>query len=201
MYNKLFSKSDFIISKFNIVLNLSPICPAIFFPLKTFPGSCLCPVDPWDLCETETPCDALNPPKFHLFITPAKPLPIVFDLTSINFLSFNISNPSSFPSLYSSILSILNSFKIFFGSVFFFVKYPFICFVNFEFFILKKPTLTALYPLLSLEITSRTLPFSTLITVTGTDCPVSINSLVIPILVPINPMLILNLYFYIHTWS
>ena len=34
----------------------------------------------------------------------------------------NISKPSSFPSLYCSIFSILNSFKIFFGSVFFFVK-------------------------------------------------------------------------------
>ena len=40
---------------------------------------------------------------------------------------------------------------------------------NFEFFILKKPTLIALYPLLSFVMTSRTLAFSTLITVTGTD--------------------------------
>ena len=36
---KLFSKSDLIISRFCIVLILSPIWPAIFFPLKTFPGS------------------------------------------------------------------------------------------------------------------------------------------------------------------
>ena len=56
--------------------------------------------------------------------------------------------------------------------------------------VLKKPTLTALYPLLSFDMTSKTLPFSIFITVTGTDWPVSINSLVIPNFVPINPMLI-----------
>ena len=72
--------------------------------------------------------------------------------------------------------------------------------VEHEFLSLRKPSLTALYPLLSFAITSNTLPFSTLITVTGTDWPLSINSLVIPIFVPINPMLIiLNLYFYIYT--
>ena len=48
-YNKSFSKSDLIISKFCIVLTLFPIWPAIFFPLKTLPGSCLCPVEPCDL--------------------------------------------------------------------------------------------------------------------------------------------------------
>ena len=40
-YRSSFSKSVLIISIFCIVLNLSPICPAIFFPLNTLPGSCL----------------------------------------------------------------------------------------------------------------------------------------------------------------
>ena len=68
-----------------------------------------------------------------------------------------------------------------------------------EFFNLKKPTFTALYPLFSLFMMSKTRPFSTLITVTGIDCPLFINSRVIPILVPINPKLILYLYFYIYS--
>ena len=38
-YIKLFSLSVFITSIFCIVLILSPIWPAIFFPLKTLPGS------------------------------------------------------------------------------------------------------------------------------------------------------------------
>ena len=35
------AQSDLIISKFNIVLFFAPMCPAIFLPLKTLPGSCL----------------------------------------------------------------------------------------------------------------------------------------------------------------
>ena len=82
-------------------------------------------------------------------------------------------------------------FNIFLGSVFFFVKYPFTCFVSFEFFILKYPILIAEYPRFSFSIISITLPFSILITVTGTDWPDCINSLVIPNLVPINPIVII----------
>ena len=37
----------------------------------------------------------------------------------------------------------LYSLSVFFASVFFFVKYPFICLVSFEFFNLKKPIFTA----------------------------------------------------------
>ena len=65
---------------------------------------------------------ALNPPKLCLFIAPAKPLPIVFDLVSTNFTSLEISNPNSFPSLKFSTLEILYSLSFFFASVFFFVK-------------------------------------------------------------------------------
>ena len=35
-----------------------------------------------NLWDTETPCEALNPPKLCLFIAPAKPLPIDLDVTS-----------------------------------------------------------------------------------------------------------------------
>ena len=48
-------------------------------------------VDPWALWEIDTPCEALNPEKFHLFIAPANPFPIVWDLTSKNFWSLKIS--------------------------------------------------------------------------------------------------------------
>ena len=66
-----------------------------------------------------------------------------------------------------------------------------------ELFIGKKPIFTAEYPLFSLVYTSSTLPFSTLITVTGTDWPVVKNSLVIPIFVPNNPKLIIYIYIFI----
>ena len=49
--------------------------------------------------DTDTPWLALNPPKFHLFIAPANPFPIVLDLVSTNFVSLNISSPNSLPSL------------------------------------------------------------------------------------------------------
>ena len=42
---------------------------------------------------------ALKPPKFHRFIAPANPFPMVLDLVSTNFVSLNISSPNSFPSL------------------------------------------------------------------------------------------------------
>ena len=190
MYIKLFIGSDLIISRFWMVLNLSPMCPAIFFPLKTFPGSCLCPVDPCDLCETETPCVARKPLKLYLFITPAKPLPIVFDVTSTKFLSFSTSRPISFPSLKSATLSTLYSLRIFFASVAFFAKTPFIAFVNLDVFIFPKPIRTALYPRFSFVKISRTLPFSIFTTVTGTDIPESKNSLVIPSFFPIKPIVI-----------
>ena len=198
---RLFSKSDLIISKFCIVLILLPICPAIFLPLKTLPGSWFWPVDPCALWETETPCDALSPEKLCLFITPANPLPIVFDCISTNFWSLNNSKPISLPSLNSEILSTLNSFKNFFGSVDFFAKKPFICFLIFEVLIFPKPTCIASYPRLSFVITFRILPFSTSITVTGSDKPESRNSLVIPIFFPINPILMvlpIILFLYLH---
>ena len=142
--------SDLIISRFKIVLNLEPIWPAIFLFLNTLPGSWFWPVDPCDLCETETPWEALSPPKLYFFITPANPLPIVLDLTSINLTSLNDSSPISLPVLKSSVFSTLYSLIICWGSVFFFAKKPFIWFVNFEFFIFTKPNLTAEYPFFSL---------------------------------------------------
>ena len=78
-------------------------------------------------------------------------------------------------------------------------KKPFICFVSFEFFNFPNPTCNAVYPLFSFVITSKTLPFSTFTTVTGIDCPLFINSLVIPNFFPTNPSVIIkSLFLCLH---
>ena len=68
---------------------------------------------------------------------------MVFDFTSTNFLSLNISIPSSFPFILIDI-SYPKFLQNFLWLVFFLAKYPFICLDNFEFLILKKPTFIAL---------------------------------------------------------
>ena len=65
---------------------------------------------------------ALRPEKLYLFITPAKPLPIVFAVISTNFWSLKYSKPISLPSLNSETLSTLNSLSTFLGSVDFLAK-------------------------------------------------------------------------------
>ena len=49
--------------KFCVVTWVSPICPAIFLPLNTLPGSWRCPVEPWLRWLTDTPWLARKPPK------------------------------------------------------------------------------------------------------------------------------------------
>ena len=50
----------------------------------TLPGSCRMPVEPGTLCDSELPCVALPPLKFHFFITPWKPFPLLMPQTSTN---------------------------------------------------------------------------------------------------------------------
>src|SRR4051812_48867797 len=91
--------STFTTNRFCTVTLLPPRRPDIFLPFHTFPGSYgtiyyyaftliseaphtdshtwLEPVEPADLCARDTPCEAGRPLKFHRFITPANPLPIL----------------------------------------------------------------------------------------------------------------------------
>ena len=59
-----------------------PRWPAIFLFLKVLPGSWRLPVEPCERWLIETPCDASRPAKFHRFIAPAKPLPLLMPVTS-----------------------------------------------------------------------------------------------------------------------
>ncbi|KAH3670052.1 hypothetical protein OGATHE_002865 [Ogataea polymorpha] len=71
-------------SRLNIVFHSSPRCPAIFLPGSTLAGVVFIPVEPALLWARDVPWDAGRPEKFHLFITPANPLPLVFEITSTN---------------------------------------------------------------------------------------------------------------------
>ena len=65
-----------------MVTFLLPICPAIFFPLKTLPGNWHWPIEPGALCDSELPCVASCVLKLCLLTTPAKPLPFDMPETS-----------------------------------------------------------------------------------------------------------------------
>src|SRR5262249_30603139 len=69
-------------SRFWVVTCSAPICPAIFLPLNTLPGSWRWPVEPWLRCTTETPWVARRPWKFQRFMAPWKPLPWLVPITS-----------------------------------------------------------------------------------------------------------------------
>lgn len=58
------------------------MCPAIFFPFHTFPGSWQAPVDPWIRWDLEAPCEALPPANPCRFMTPWNPFPMVVPRTS-----------------------------------------------------------------------------------------------------------------------
>ena len=72
---RLSEVSTRITRRFCCVRRRLPMCPAIFLPGKTRPGSWCCPVLPPERCEMETPCDARRPLNPHLFMTPWKPFP------------------------------------------------------------------------------------------------------------------------------
>lgn len=74
----------FKILRFWVVILSLPILPGIFFPLKVRPGSCLPPVDPGTRWDKELPCEARPPLKFHLFMTPWKPFPLLMPQMSTN---------------------------------------------------------------------------------------------------------------------
>ena len=76
-YSRFRAGSTLYTSAFFTVLSRFPIRPAIFFPLKTRPGSCEFPMLPCARCFFVVPCDAGKPLKPHRFIGPWNPLPIV----------------------------------------------------------------------------------------------------------------------------
>ena len=96
--SKLSSKSIFSISRFWTVVFLSPIWPAIFFPLNTLPGNWHCPIEPGALWARELPCVASCVLKLCLFTTPANPLPFETPETSTFFVSLNGCKVISFAS-------------------------------------------------------------------------------------------------------
>lgn len=61
------------------------MCPGIFLPLKTLPGSSQLPIEPTALCVKLTPCDAFYIWKPHLLIAPCIPLPLLIDIVSTNY--------------------------------------------------------------------------------------------------------------------
>ena len=70
--------------RFCVVTRAAPMCPAIFLPLNTLPGSWHWPVEPCERWLIDTPCEARSPWKLCRFMAPAKPLPIETPETSTN---------------------------------------------------------------------------------------------------------------------
>src|SRR5690606_20555491 len=69
-------------SRFCWVAGLAPMCPAIFLPGNTRPGSWFWPIEPGLRCALELPWVARPPPKPCRLMTPANPRPITVPRTS-----------------------------------------------------------------------------------------------------------------------
>src|SRR3990172_7999627 len=113
-----------------------------FFPLFTLPGSVLEPIEPGGLCRVD-PWVCAPPLKFHLFITPANPFPLVIPTTSTCLTSANISTVIFCPNLISALASGFTSLTNLFGSCETFAALPISCFVAFFFFLSSNPSLIA----------------------------------------------------------
>jgi hypothetical protein len=83
--------------RFWTVTRSLPMCPGIFLFLNTLPGSWQLPVEPIVRWLREFPWVASPPLKFHRFITPWKPFPLLVPHTSTSWKIRKIKNKTSDP--------------------------------------------------------------------------------------------------------
>src|SRR5690606_17341056 len=107
--SRSFSGSTACTVRFCAVYRTPPIRPAIRVPLNTRPGVAQPPIAPGERCLRSTPCEARRPWKPCRFITPAKPLPLVFPVTSTYWPGTKVSTVTSWPSVYSLASVVRNS--------------------------------------------------------------------------------------------
>src|SRR6266496_1905642 len=106
------------------VVRTPPIRPAILTPLNTRPGVAQPPMDPGERCLRWVPWEALRPLKPCRFITPAKPLPLLFAVTSTRSPAANVPALTSWPRVYSAALSVRSSTRYRRGVTPAFAKWP-----------------------------------------------------------------------------
>ena len=114
------------------------MCPAIFLPLNTRPGSWRLPVEPCERCATETPWLARSPLNPQRFMAPAKPLPMLVPHTSTNWPITKWPTVRPVPGSSSASSLTRNSASLALGITLALAKWPRIGLVTF--FALARPT-------------------------------------------------------------
>mmetsp|Transcript_2932 Transcript_2932/g.4904 ORF Transcript_2932/g.4904 Transcript_2932/m.4904 type:complete len:212 (+) Transcript_2932:270-905(+) len=137
--------------------------PGIFLFLKTLPGSWHIPVEPMVRWFNELPCVASPPRKFHRFMTPWKPFPLVIPFTSTNCPGTKCNDGILVPGSNKQSGVTLNSLSFrgtFVSSGTHFFMCPFISPPTRLAFISPTPSCTALYPSVAVVFTCTTLQSS-----------------------------------------
>src|ERR1035441_10157983 len=173
------------------VVRTPPIRPAIRTPLNTRPGGAQAPIEPGERCLRWVPCEEDRPLKPCRFMTPAKPLPLLLPVTSTCWPLANTSAVTSCPSVYSDASSVRSSARYLRGVRPAFSNSPLTGLVTLRGSISPKPSCTAEYPSRSGVRTPVTTHGPACTTVTGTICPASLKTWVMPSLVPRIPLICL----------
>src|ERR1022692_1702988 len=173
------------------VVRIPPIRPAIRTPLNTRPGVAQAPIEPGERCLRWVPCEEDRPLKPCRFMTPAKPLPLLLPVTSTCWPLANTSAVTSCPSVYSDASSVRSSARYLRGVRPAFSNSPLTGLVTLRGSISPKPSCAAEYPSRSGVRTPVTTHGPACTTVTGTICPASLKTWVMPSLVPRIPLICL----------